>query len=64
LLARFSLGEHGAAAAIEAAVAAALARGPRTADLCAPGETAATTSSFADAVIAELATRAKVPARS
>ena len=65
LLARFSLGEHSAAAAIEGAVAAALARGPRTADLCAPGETAATTSSFADAVIAELANaRARVPARS
>jgi 3-isopropylmalate dehydrogenase len=64
LLARFSLGEPGAAARIESAVAAALASGPRTADLCAPGETAATTSAFADTVIAELAaTRKKIPAR-
>jgi 3-isopropylmalate dehydrogenase len=60
LLARFSLGEHGAAAAIEAAVAAALARGPRTSDLCAPGEATATTSSFADAVIAEVSSAASV----
>jgi 3-isopropylmalate dehydrogenase len=55
LLARFSLGEHEAADAIEAAVAEALACGPRTADLSAPGEAVATTSSFADAVIAALA---------
>jgi 3-isopropylmalate dehydrogenase len=59
LLARFSLGEHGAADAIEAAVAQALAQGPRTADLTGPGETAATTSAFADAVIETLA---RVPA--
>jgi 3-isopropylmalate dehydrogenase len=65
LLARFSLAEFSAAEAIEAAVAAALARGPRTADLCALGETAATTGGFADAVIAELANApAKVAARS
>jgi 3-isopropylmalate dehydrogenase len=65
LLARFSLGEFAAAEAIEAAVAAALARGPRTADLCAPGEAAATTGGFADAVIAELANaQAKVAVRS
>jgi 3-isopropylmalate dehydrogenase len=55
LLARFSLGEPSAADAIEAAVAAVLSRGPRTADLCAPGEAVATTSAFADAVEAELA---------
>ncbi len=55
LLARFSLGEHAAADAIESAVAATLARGPRTADLCASGESAATTAGFADAVIAGLA---------
>ncbi len=55
LLARFSLVEHAAADAIESAVAAVLARGPRTADLCASGESAATTAGFADAVIAGLA---------
>jgi 3-isopropylmalate dehydrogenase len=54
LLARFSLGEHAVADAIETAVAAALARGPRTADLSAPNEAIATTTSFADSVIAEL----------
>jgi 3-isopropylmalate dehydrogenase len=56
LLARFSLGEHAAAAAIETAVAAALARGPRTADLSAPNDPVATTAGFADAVLAQLAT--------
>jgi 3-isopropylmalate dehydrogenase len=68
LLARFSLGEHTAAQAIEAAVAAVLARGPRTADLCAPNDAVATTTGFADAVLAELATleytRSRVPIRS
>jgi 3-isopropylmalate dehydrogenase len=54
LLARFSLGEHTAAEAIEAAVAAVLATGPRTADLSRPGDAVASTSSFADAVLAEL----------
>jgi 3-isopropylmalate dehydrogenase len=55
LLARFSLGETTVADSIEAAVAAVLASGPRTADLCAPGETAATTGAFTDAVIATIA---------
>jgi 3-isopropylmalate dehydrogenase len=55
LLARFSLNEPHAALAIEAAVAQALAAGPRTADLCAPGDAAATTNGFADAVVAALA---------
>jgi 3-isopropylmalate dehydrogenase len=55
LLARFSLGEPAAADAIDAAVAQTLARGPRPADLSALGETPASTSSFADAVIAALA---------
>jgi 3-isopropylmalate dehydrogenase len=67
LLARFSLGEDAAADAIDGAVAAVLARGPRTADLCAPGEPVASTSAFTDAVLAELATpaarRAAAPAR-
>jgi 3-isopropylmalate dehydrogenase len=54
LLARYSLGEHAAADAIDAAVAAALAHGPRTADLSAPGDRVASTSEFTDAVIAAL----------
>ncbi len=54
LLARFSLAEPAAADAIDAAVARVLAAGPRTADLCEPGETPATTAAFADAVIAQL----------
>jgi 3-isopropylmalate dehydrogenase len=58
LLARFSLGDPGTADAIEAAVAQTLARGPRTADLAAPGDPIASTASFADAVIAALPTRA------
>ncbi len=57
LLARFSLGETAAADAIDAAVAAVLARGPRTADLCAPGEPSASTDAFATAVIGELGAR-------
>jgi 3-isopropylmalate dehydrogenase len=55
LLARFSLGETAVADAIDAAVAQALAQGPRTADLAAPGEATASTTAFADAVIAALA---------
>ncbi len=47
LLARYSLGEHEAAARIEHAVADALAHGPRTADLDDAG--AVSTEAFADA---------------
>jgi 3-isopropylmalate dehydrogenase len=54
LLARFSLGDEAAALAIEAAVARSLTDGPRTADLCGPGEPTASTSAFADTVLANL----------
>jgi 3-isopropylmalate dehydrogenase len=54
LLARWSLGDERAAHAIESAVEHVLAHGPRTADLCAPGEAPATTSAFGDAVLAQL----------
>ncbi len=54
LLARWSLGDEPAAKAIESAVEHVLAHGPRTADLCAPGESAASTSAFGDAVLAQL----------
>jgi len=61
LLARFSLGRPDAAAAIEAAVAQALLRGPRTADLTAAGQTAASTSEFTARVLEAL--DAPVPAK-
>jgi 3-isopropylmalate dehydrogenase len=51
LLARFSLSEPAAAAAIEAAVAHALRHGPRTADLSAAGEPVAGTAEFTDTVV-------------
>jgi isocitrate/isopropylmalate dehydrogenase len=54
MLARFSLGETGAADAIDAAVTSVLEHGPHTADLCGPGAVAATTASFTNAVIAAL----------
>jgi 3-isopropylmalate dehydrogenase len=54
LLARWSLGDEPAAQAIESAVEHVLAHGPRTADLCATGESAASTSAFGDAVLAQL----------
>ncbi|MEA2663592.1 MAG: 3-isopropylmalate dehydrogenase [Candidatus Eremiobacteraeota bacterium] len=52
LLARHSLGEPDAAARIEGAVAAALASGPRTADL--DDEAPASTEAFTDLVLARL----------
>lgn len=55
MLARFSLNAPAAADAIEAAVAAALSRGPRTADLCAPGDAVASTNEFTATVLALLA---------
>lgn len=57
LLARFSLGDDAAAAAIEAAVAEALARGPRTADITAAGERSIGTAAFTDDVLARIASR-------
>jgi 3-isopropylmalate dehydrogenase len=64
LLTRFSLGEEAAAGAIEAAVAQTLADGPRTADLCAPGDAVATTADFAAAVIGALANAPRFTVRS
>jgi 3-isopropylmalate dehydrogenase len=60
MLARFSLGQEEAATRIERAVEAALADGPRTADLAASGTQPAGTSAFADAVIARLGAHAAV----
>ena len=56
LLARFSLGDEGAAGRIERAVAHTLEHGPRTADLHEAGDApSASTSAFTDAVVAQLA---------
>jgi 3-isopropylmalate dehydrogenase len=57
LLARFSLGEEDVAWRIEHAVAAALADGPRTADLDRDRGAPASTEAFTDAVIARLPQR-------
>jgi 3-isopropylmalate dehydrogenase len=62
LLARFSLDEPAAAAAIETAVEHALSHGPRTADLCGPGEPAVGTAAFAAAVQAALPSAAALRA--
>ncbi len=55
LLLRLSLGLEREATAIEAAVAAAIAAGARTADVAAPGEAALGTAAFGAAVIDALA---------
>jgi 3-isopropylmalate dehydrogenase len=54
LLLRYSLAAPEAAAAIEAAVAAALAAGVRTRDIAGPGEPSVGTRAFGDAVVREL----------
>ncbi len=54
MMLRFSLGEPAAAADLERAVDAALARGLRTADLAAPGEKAVSTKEMGEAVRAAL----------
>jgi 3-isopropylmalate dehydrogenase len=48
------LGERAAAAAVEDALAAAVAGGARTADTARPGDRALTSRAFADRVVAEL----------
>ncbi len=54
LLLRYSLAAPEAAAAVEKAVAAALAAGARTRDIAARGEKSVGTRAFADAVLAQL----------
>lgn len=54
LLLRHSLGLHDEAAAVQAAVADAIASGVRTADCVAAGKVAATTTAFADVVLSRL----------
>jgi 3-isopropylmalate dehydrogenase len=54
LMLRFSFGEHDAAAAIEAAVAKAIAQGIRTGDIASPGTTTVGTAGMGDAVVANL----------
>lgn len=54
MMLRYSFGEHEAAAAIEAAVDSAIGGGVITGDLTRPGEPAASTSQFGDAVVAAL----------
>jgi 3-isopropylmalate dehydrogenase len=65
MMLRWSLGQPAAAEAIEAAVAVALAEGYRTPDLVAatgeqPGQKKVGTQAMADAVMAALATQARV----
>ena len=55
MLARWSLGREDVASAIEAAVAAALDAGHRTADIAAPGPDAESTTEMTDAILARLA---------
>jgi 3-isopropylmalate dehydrogenase len=54
LLLRYSLDAPEAAAAVEAAVAGALADGTRTRDIAGPGETSVGTREFGSAVVAQL----------
>ena len=54
MLLRHSLGLESEAAAVDAAVAAVLAQGRRTADLARPGEPVTGTSEMGDAVVAAL----------
>ncbi len=54
MLLRFSLGLDEEADAVEAAVAAVLASGARTADMAAPAQKAMSTREFTDAVISQL----------
>ncbi|HEX5831087.1 MAG TPA: 3-isopropylmalate dehydrogenase [Gemmatimonadaceae bacterium] len=54
MLLRWSLGLSGAAAVVEAAVAAATAEGVRTADLAAPGDPVSTTSEVGAAIAARI----------
>jgi 3-isopropylmalate dehydrogenase len=54
MLCRFSLGDAAAAEHIERAIEEALAHGPHTADLTAPGKTPIGTTAFTDAVLGKL----------
>ncbi len=54
MMLRHSLGLEAEAAAVEAAIDAAIDSGLRTRDIAAPGATVATTTEFADAVIAAI----------
>ncbi|HVC61846.1 MAG TPA: 3-isopropylmalate dehydrogenase [Acetobacteraceae bacterium] len=58
LLFRLTLNRPADAALLDAAVAAALANGARTADLAGPGTTALSTEAMGDAVLAQLAAHA------
>ena len=54
LMLRHSFGAHDAAAAIEAAVAATIDAGIRTADIAPPGTTTVGTAGMGDAILARL----------
>ena len=54
MMLRYSMGLDDAALAIEKAVDAAIAKGIVTGDVAKPGQTAASTSQFGDAVVAAI----------